>query len=234
MNKAEGIVIKTIRYSESQLVLHLFTKSHGRMAAIVRRNRKKGSSNYFQPLFLLSFEMNYSARKSMQRISQPGFVVPYVDIPFSVVKSAVAQFLAEILSQVIPEHEPDAELYNFLSTAFQLYDRSHQNIGNFHLVFLIKLTRFLGFYPGKKTHSQSYFSPSEGTFVPQIMHDTMPDHLGSAFDRVLEAGLADFHLLQLDAALRNQLLSQVLNFYKAQLNVHHLKSYEVLKTVFNS
>lgn len=229
----EGIVLRTIRYSESQLIVHLFTHQFGRISTIVRKNRKKGSSNYYQPLFHLSFEINYSPKKSVQRIQQVRFAAPYTNIPFSIQKSTVVQFLSEILSKVIPEQEPDQEFFNFLTNAFHLFDEEELNPQHFHLVFLLHLTRFLGVFPSGKSGKHGWFSPSEGAFVPQIMHDTIPEELSNAFEELLHTPLSGYHQLTLDRGTNQALLNQLLDYYSIQLNVSNLKSYEVLKQVFN-
>ncbi len=229
----EGIVLRVIRYSDSQSIIHLFTKDFGRIAAMVSRNRKKGSSNYYQPLFHLSFEINHQNQKSIQRISQVRFSTPYREIPFSIAKSTVAQFLAEILSKVIPEHEPDQELFSFLTSAFHLFDEQMYHFNTFHPVFLVHLTRFLGFYPGQRGNASSYFSPSEGTYVGQIMHDTIPQNISRPFDQLLQTKISEFYKLDLDHAVLQELLSRILDFYRIHLNVNQLKSYDILKQVFN-
>jgi len=229
----EAVVLRVIRYSDSQSILHLYTKDFGRIAAMVRRNRKKGSFNYYQPLFHLSFEINHQNQKTIQRISQIRFAAPYRHIPFSVTKATVAQFLAEILSKVIPEHEPDQELFSFLTSAFHLFDQQTNNFNAFHVVFLVHLTRFLGFYPGQRGEASSYFSPSEGTYVGQIMHDTIPQNISEPFDELLQTKISAFYKLRLEHDVLQELLSRILDFYRIHLNVNQLKSYDILKQVFN-
>lgn len=232
-SSVEGIVIRAIKYSDSQLIVHFFTKEYGRISTIVNRGRKKGSSNFFQPLFHLSFEMVYTEKKSLQRISQLRFMQTYQSIPFSIGKNTIAQFLSEILNKVIPENEPDKELFVFLSNAFHLFDEEHEGVQYFHLVFLIHLTRFLGFYPGRKGEENAFFSPSEGTYVSKIMHDTVPDSLSDSFDELLSIPISRFSELKLKKDTQRELLSHLIDFYRVQMNVGALKTYEVLKQVFS-
>jgi DNA repair protein RecO (recombination protein O) len=232
-SKAEGIVIRTIKYSDSQLIVSLFTKEYGRISTIVNRSRKKGSSNFFQPLFHLGFEMNYSEKKTVQRISQLQFKKPYQSIPFSITKNTIAQFLAEVLNKVIPENEPDNELYSYLTNAFHLFDEVNENTQSFHLVFLLHLTRFLGFYPGRKNVNNRFFSPSEGTYVSKIMHDTIPDALSEQFDKLANTPVSLFYEINLKKDTQSALLSHLIDFYKVQMNVGDLKSYNILKQVFS-
>lgn len=235
MNKKNiaGVVLKTIRYNENQLILHIYTKEFGRIAVMARRKKKAGGGNYFQPLFQLSLAVNFQEKKSIHHASSISFYIPYQTIPFSVVKNAIVQFLVEILEKVIPERQPDPELFDFLTHSLLLFDRTERNNHLFHLVFLIRLTRFLGFYPGDKNSHSTWFSPSEGTFVPQIMHDTIPQTLSAHFENLLQTPMSSYSKLKLPAEYQNDLLCYIVNIYKLQLNIKSLKSHEVLKQVFN-
>jgi len=134
---------------------------------------------------------------------------------------------------VVPEQQPDKEFFSFLSNAFQLFDAEKKNPQNFHLLFLLHLTRFLGIFPSKKTKNQAWFSPSEGAFVTQIMHDTIPEELNASFSQLLHTPLSGFHELQLDRITNQALLNQLLEYYYIQLNMSKLKTYEILRQVFN-
>lgn len=228
----EAIVLKKIKYKENRLIVHLFTKDYGRIAGITTLSKKRKMANYFQPLYHLSFEVNYNEKKTLHPLQQVRFSAPYTHIPFSVKKHTVAQFLAEILGKVLAENEPDQELFRFFTNAIHLYDQINDNIRPFHLLFLIHLTRFLGFYPGRKTSSNDFFSPSEGTFVPQIMHDTMPDNLSSIFENILNVPFSKFNEISITGRAQSELLDKVLEFYKIHLNLSNLKSYSILKQVF--
>jgi len=230
----EGIVIRAIKYSDSQLIVHLFTKEYGRISTIVNRSRKKGSSNFFQPLFHLNFEMTFTDRKSVQRISQLRFAQPYRSIPFSITKNTIAQFISEVLSKVVPENEPDKDLFLFLSNAIHLFDEVDENAQYFHLVFLVHLTRFLGVFPGRRGPENTFFSPSEGTYVSKIMHDTIPDELSDQFDKLVSIPLSQFNSLQLKKDTQKELLAHLIDFYRVQLNVGELKTYAVLKQIFSN
>lgn len=230
-NNTEGIILRAIPHSGSQYIVQLYTREYGKTSAITTRSRKRGSSNYFQPLFHLNCEINYNEKHTIHRITQLRFAQPYKSIPFSIKKHAVAQFLAEILNKVIPENEPEYELFDFLINAFHLYDQTIKNTHNFHLYFLIHLTRFLGFYPGKNNNNQ-YFSPSEGTFVPQIMHDTVPEELNQTFEEVLNTPFSLYETISIQNKTQTKLLEKILDFYKIHLNVAHIKSYQILKQVF--
>lgn len=232
-SKAEGIVFRSVKYAENQLIVSIYTREYGRISTIVNRSRKKGSSNFFQPLFHLNFEINFIEKKSVQRISQLHFNKPYQTIPFSINKNTIAQFLAEVLYKVIPENEPDRELFAFLCNAFHLFDDVKENAQYFHLVFLMQLTRFLGFYPGRKDVDNAFFSPSEGTFVSKIMPDTIPDALSEPFDKLGNTPLSRFYELDLKKDTQSVLLSHLIDFYKVQMNVGELKTYNILKQVFS-
>ena len=68
IRKTRGIVLHTIKYGETSLVLHCYTEQYGRqtyMAKGVRKSRRNNRSNLFQPLFLLDFEIYYKESRGM-------------------------------------------------------------------------------------------------------------------------------------------------------------------------
>lgn len=228
-----GIVLKVVRYGDNQLIVHLYTKQYGRIAVMARRKNKAGGANYFQPLFQLNLSLNFQEKKSIHNASSISFFLPYQTIPFSVVKNTIVQFLAEILEKVIPEREPAPELFDFITNSLLLFDRTDTNNHLFHLVFLTRLTRHLGFFPGGRNSTAEWFSPSEGTFVSKIMHDTISEELSIHFENLINTPVSGFSELNLPKQYQNELLSYIVNIYKNQLNLKNLKSHEILKQVFN-
>jgi DNA repair protein RecO (recombination protein O) len=113
-----------------------------------------------------------------------------------------------------------------------LFDRTDKNTHVFHLVFLTQLTRFLGFFPGSDNRQQGWFSPSEGTFVPQIMHDTIPQELTSEFENLLKTPVSQYANVDVANDFHHQLLDYIVQLYQVQLNAFNLKSYDILKQVF--
>ena len=152
--KARGIVLHTVKYGESSLVAYLFTDVGGRQTYMiqgVRSSRGRGNkAALFQPMFLLEFEGIEQPHAEMHRMKEVRNLVPLSSVPFDVRKSTVSLFMAEVLYRLIREVEANEPLFDFICSAVQQLDRMEQGVANFHLWFLVRLSAYLGFYPGNE------------------------------------------------------------------------------------
>ena len=148
-----GIVLRTVRYGDTSLIVDLFTESHGRMsfmASTLRAKRSVRSVSFWQPLSMVEFgaELLPNGGK-LPRPSDVRTYYNYIDLPFSPIKSTLALFLAEFLSAALREEKENTPLYHYIESSLQWLDLadSPASIANFHLSFLMHLSRFIGIYP---------------------------------------------------------------------------------------
>lgn len=151
--KTRGIVFKTTDYSESSVVVQIFTEKFGLQSYIVNGAKKpkaKISRNMLQPLHLVDMVVYHKANGNVQRISELKNVPVLQGVPYDVIKSCIAMFLNEVLYKAIKQQSADENLFDFVFNAIELLDHKTTGLANFHLLFLIQLTRYLGFYPHGK------------------------------------------------------------------------------------
>ena len=128
----------------------MFTELEGRISFITRipkTAKGKIKKQYFQPLTLLDLEFDYRPRTSLQRIKEVRILRPYGSIPFDPVKSAILLFLSEFLYYVTRGEQQNAHLYNYICASMEWLDEAEHDYANFHLVFMMRLSRFIGFFP---------------------------------------------------------------------------------------
>jgi len=163
----KAIVLSSLKYSEADLIVRCYTESSGLKSYLLRnvlKSRKgKLKTSYFQPLTLLELEATHKNQGNLERINEAKILYPYQTLHTQVVKSALVIFLAEILTNSIQEAPEDLALYQFLEKSFIWLDSSNE-IANFHILFLIKLSMYLGFYPDTSTIAHPYFNLIEGNF----------------------------------------------------------------------
>ena len=150
IRKTRGIVLHTTRYGESSLVVHCYTEQFGRQSYMVkgiRKSRKQNRSNLFQPLFILDFEVYHRETREIQLVKEVTRAMPLNSMPFHVIKSTQAIFIAEVLYRVVKEEEPNPMLAHFLVHAIQFLDALAEPSADFHIIFMFQLSRYLGFYP---------------------------------------------------------------------------------------
>ena len=148
-----GIVLRTVRYGDTSLIVDLFTESHGRMSfmsSTLRAKRSVCSVSFWQPLSMVEFSAELLPNGGkLPRPSDVRTYYNYIDLPFSPIKSTLALFLAEFLSAALREEKENTPLYRYIESSLQWLDLadSPASIANFHLAFLMHLSRFIGIYP---------------------------------------------------------------------------------------
>jgi len=164
----KAIVISTIKYGDAGVIVKCLTASDGIKSYLLRGilKSKKGKLKiaYFQPLMQLEIVANHKNKGSLEYIKDVKTVYPYTSIHTVITKSSIVLFLSEILNYSIQEEEKNETLFEFIENALQWLD-IHDEIANFHLVFLINLTKYFGFYPETENMHKDYFDLQEGQFL---------------------------------------------------------------------
>lgn len=263
--KARGIVLHTIKYGDSSLVAYVLTDTLGRISYMVQGVRSKhGRGNrgaLLQPVFLIELEGMVPQKGEMHRIREVHAAVPLRTIPFDARKSSIALFMAEMLYRLVREVESNSPLFDFVSDAVETLDgmggdgdRTSMEgcscgdwrtgadndgkaaIANFHLWFMVGLSRHLGFFPGNEWAPGRWFDIREGLFVP-----AMPLHglafsienselLGALMDVDAIEGLA---ALRLNRSRRVEFLNAMLSYFGYHLDaVRDVRSVDILREVF--
>ena len=171
----DAIVLSSVKYAEADLIVNCFTQSSGLKGYLLRNvlksKRGKLRASYFQPLTILEITAVHRDKGSLERIKEAKIAHPYKSLHTEVVKSAVVMFLAEVLRSAIQEEEANPALFDYLEAALIWLDE-HEDIANFHILFLLRLTAFLGFYPETTGVELPWFNLQEGTFENQPSGNT--------------------------------------------------------------
>jgi DNA repair protein RecO (recombination protein O) len=153
LHKTRGIVLNFIKYRETSIVTRIYTENFGLQSYIVNSVRgggkkSSGKISFFQPLTLLEMVVYYKKSPGLNRISEMKCTDPYQTIPYDFIKSGIALFLTEVLNKCLKEEEANSEMFEFLYNSLQVFDHMAHDYQNFHLQFMIRLSRYLGFAPG--------------------------------------------------------------------------------------
>lgn len=240
LEKTRGIFLHHINYSESSIIARIYTEKFGRQSYIVNGSRGKKSAlkiNLFQPMFLLDLEVYNKPGRELQRLKEARITVPFEQIPYDIRKSSQAIFLAEVMMRCLKEEESNPDLFNFIFHAACLLDVKEEGISNFHLVFLHKLTRFLGVYPqytGDKLHK--YFDLLSSSFKQNepVHQQFMNVDIANCFRKLFSVDISETEKITLSGKQRTVLLTKLLEYYKIHLDLkEEIKSLAVLKEVMS-
>ncbi|MBT8233074.1 MAG: DNA repair protein RecO [Saprospiraceae bacterium] len=232
-HKYEGIIFKSLKYSESSLILDIYTKEAGLLSFIVSGVRKAKSriANVFHPMNIINLIAYYSEDK-LSRIKEGNLNVRYEDMSFNVIKSSIAMFVVDLSRNAIQEKEANEELYTFLKTYLCSIDDGSLNLKYVPLDFSIRLSRYLGFeITNNYTVLDKYFDLKEGLFVDRnVKHNYILNETQS---------LNLHHILngketEITKAERNDLLDHIINYYQYHIEgFRPLKSLAVLRAVLS-
>lgn len=240
LHNTPGIVFHQVKYSESSIIAKIYTELFGLQSYMIRgiRNKKsKIKSALLQHLTLVDLVVYHKAKNNIHNIREIKIAYPFQSIPYNIHKSSITVFLNEILYHVIKEEEANPDLFKFLFNALQVLDLKESNFAGFHYLFLMQLSKYLGFYP-KKNYSaiNSNFNLEEGKFTDQKgpQNIFIPPPFSTYISELISLSFENLELFNLNPTHRNQLLEILLNYYRLHLPVAlNIKSHLVLQTVLN-
>lgn len=146
--KTRGIVFRFTKFRETSIIVTIFTEVFGLQTYIVNGVRSKSAKNkiaLYQPLTLLNLVVYHRANANIERIREVSCLYPYRSLTADVKKSTIAMFLGELLNKTVKEETHTGEIFEFLYQSFIAMDITNEGYGNFHLIFMLKLCRYLGF-----------------------------------------------------------------------------------------
>lgn len=234
--KTKAIVLGTMKYQEKSLIVRCFTQSDGLKSYFVPSAFSSKKSNqkaaYFQPLNILEIEANHKNKGTLEHFKEIRLSVPYHSINTNIFKSTIVIFLSEVLHHSIREEEKNENLFFFLETALLWLD-THEETANFHLILLLEITKFLGFYPDASEMDYPFFDLTEGVFSSFHGISCLTEHETILFKKLIGLKL-DSDQKVFTGTERQQLLKILLDYYSVHLDgFKKPKSLEVLKEVFS-
>ncbi len=234
----KAIVLTSLKYGDNSLIVKLFTEQRGlqsfMLKGILKSRKGKLKVALFQPLTQLEIVARTSKTGSLGYIGEAAVSYGYTTVHTDIRKGAVALFLAEVLAQSIREQEAEPRLYQYVETALQWLDQ-HGEMANFHIRFLIGLTRFLGFFPDQNSTDGDYFDLVEGAFCREASWN--PCFSGPeihAFKTLLGTNFDVLHTVKLNQNQRKVLLENMIRYFEIHLHgFKKPKSLVVLDEVFS-
>ncbi|GHT42515.1 DNA repair protein RecO [Bacteroidia bacterium] len=239
LHKTKAIVLYNLNYSDTYTIVHVYTEAFGPVSYLTAKTRGKTTrvpKSLFHPLSVVELEVEHQNLREIQRLKEAKSHIPLISILNNPVKSAICIFLAEVISKVVKDLQPDRLLFNYFFQSIQVLEFSEKNYANFHLVFLIRLSRFLGFYPDNSGYRQGmYFDLQNGIFVqykPQSVHFLNPDE-SAVFFNLLRMNYENMSRFKFSGRERKEIIYRMLDYYRIHLHrFPEIKSLEILHEVF--
>jgi len=238
--KTRGIVLQSTEYSESSLVVKIYTEESGMGSFIVsgvRSKKPRFPMSAFQPLSLVEIVANGNAGQSMLRITDIKMSPPLNGISGNTIKSTISIFLAEVVYRSIKEESPNPALFGFLHHSIQALDIAEESCSGFHIYFLIRFSRHLGFFPnGQFEEGLTIFDLRDGLFktgVP-VHKEFLGPKASSHLFRIMNATFETYYLEDIKLAERKELLKGLVFYFELhQTHGNVIRSHKVLEEILH-
>ena len=237
LTNSEAIILGYINYSETSVILKTYTKNYGFKSFIVRgirsKKRKKITLGQLQPLTILDIEFNNNSTK-LSYLKTIKIIEPYTSINNDIIKINICLFLAEFLSKILKIDLKNEPLFEFVKQSLLWFDNSNK-VSNFHLLFMLKLSDYLGVMPKYSSEKSLYFDIENGIFTNAPMSSSyikdrvvkdLQDILGIKFDYNNE--------IMINVNQRKDMLNFLISYYEYHVpGFKRPKSVDILNEVFS-
>ena len=216
-----------IKYRETSIIVAIYTEKFGMQRYIVngvRAEKPKISIALFQPLTLVGMVVYHNPKKELHRISEIKCQYPFQTIPFHLKQTTIALFITEVLGKSLKEDHENSVLFDFLYDSILSLDGITSSPDNFHLQFILKLTRYLGFEP-----------ESPGLIIQELNHQGRLDSASEEELKLLEElknkSYSESPVIRSNS-MRRKILQLLLDFYTLHIDSFaRIKSPKVLMEV---
>jgi len=224
--KTKGIVLRFVKYKESSVIATIYTAEKGVISVIannVRSKKSKGKIALFQPLSLVELVIYYNATKNISRVSEINSYYPLHNLWQNPIKASISFFINEMLNKCLKEEEANPPFFNFIQNSVIHLNEQEKETQNFHLIFLVKLSLFLGFKPSSATD-----------FIEQISNPSFYISAGNLL--LLESLLSANYetCLTLQGSTRTKILTDLLEYYQCHTDIGKVNSINVLHELLHN
>ncbi|HYG02988.1 MAG TPA: DNA repair protein RecO [Chryseosolibacter sp.] len=221
IQKVRGIVLRFTKYGETSIIVTIFTDAFGLQSYIVNGVRSKSGKNkiaLYQPLTLLNLVVYHREHANLERIKEITTMHPYSSLQSDIRKSSIGLFIAELLNKTIRDESEGGELFEFVCTSLITLDTLREGFENFHLIFMLKFSRYLGF---------------GAMNINEVVGPHVADEpVVQALESMLTCNYTD--RIAITNHSRRILLDLITGFYKTHIeNFGEMKSAHVLREIFS-
>ena len=237
--KTKAVVLRSLKYGERQLVVDMFCEQCGRVSFICSvpvSAKGKLKKQLFQPMTLLELEFDHRPARSLQHLRDVRLVSPYASIPFNPHKLSITLFLAEFLYYSTRDEQLNPSLFAYVEHSMEWLDGCRGSCANFHLVFMLRLSRFIGFYPNIDDYQEgSVFDMRAAAFSSSVPLHTdyvqAPD--AARIQTLMRMNYETMHLFRMNHDERNRIVDVLMTYYRLHVpNFPELRSLDVVRDLW--
>lgn len=228
--KTQGIVLNAVKYGEGSAIVNILTEGYGRVAYMVKVSgqHRRVTLPLMQPLTIVDLEAYNNHKVSVQKIKEVHVSVPLVRLPFDPVRRSIGIFITELIAKSLRNEIVDGHLYEFVRDSIFALDEGMDGLYNFHLYFMFRLTRLLGFEPDMTYQGAgAVFDMVDGVFTQRM---PIHNHILAGSEVTLWSTLADMDISQLDKTQLSRQERQELIRIMEQYYMLHIPGFQGLNS----
>ena len=239
LTKTRALVLRSLKYGDTKIIVDLLTESEGRVSVIVnipKSSKGKLKKQFFQPLTLLEAELDIRPKVQLQKLRDVRLSLPFSTLNTEPRKLSVALFLAEFLLNATRGEHDNPALFAYVANGLEWFDACRESYANFHLVFMMRLTRFVGFYPNTEDyHEGDFFDLQASCFchAAPLHSDFLQPADAALIQPLLRMNYESMHLFRLSHQQRNRVVDIILRYYQLHVpGFTELNSLEVVRDLW--
>jgi DNA repair protein RecO (recombination protein O) len=235
MFKTRAIILRTVKYGETSLVITAFTELFGLQTYLVngvRTSKKSGlKASLYQPASVVDMEVYHNERNTMHRIKECNRAHVFNNVLTDVVKNSVALFLMELLYKLLKQPEQNSDLFYFCEDSLLQLDEAPAHVtANMPLFFALHISHFFGFkIDDNFSEEHPFLDLQEGNFVEARPHHTFFIEGENALltSELLKIMLpAELNDIRMNHLKRRELLQRYMEYYAL-----HIQDFGQMKTL---
>jgi len=239
LTKTKAIVLRVLKFGENKIIVDLLTETEGRLSIVCnvpKTQRGKIKKQYFQPMNVLEVELDIRQQAQLQHLRDARISIPFMTIPFDPYKLSISLFLAEFIYYSTRGEQQNPNLYSYVENSISWLDGCQGSFSNFHLVFMMRLSRFIGFFPNVEDYQTGdFFDLRAACFTPTApLH---PDFLSredaSRISTLMRMNYESMHLFRMSHEDRNRIVDVLIDYYRLHVpNFPELHSLAVMQELW--
>ena len=230
------VVLSHTRFSDSSIIVQALSRQHGRISLMVYGfgGKSRSKMGAFHPMSLLDVIYSYKSERDVQKLTEYKPAPNLVNCTADIRKSTLLMFMAEVVSKSIREEAEDDAQFEFIDTSVQILEQMQAGLQFFHLAFMVKLSRILGFFPSIDSGHQ-FFDLEQGhsTAVRPVHRHYVSSEVFSRIAYFADCQYNNLCDVQISRQERDVMLETVIQWYQFRIpTMKEVNSYEILHEVF--
>lgn len=223
-----------IDYNDKYRIAKFFSEDFGSISVLWPYTRGRSRKSTAMPISFseVSLYLSQISNSDLYYIDEVAILKARHNISMDTIKLDISMFIGEILRNILRNiiHK-DIALYQYIKYSFDILENINTSKANFHIVFLIGLSRYLGIYPNiYGEDDELYFSIEEACMLKNQIGLCLSIEESSIFKKIVKINYRNMNLFRFSRNERNQVLDHIISYYRYHMpEIGTIKSLDYLR-----